>query len=260
MTLYVNTVGHGPDLVLLHGWAMHGGVFDELIDALSADYRVHNIDLPGHGRSTSEFPSGGLPELTNLVLPVIPDHALVLGWSLGGLLALKLAQVKSPRALVLVNSSPRFVTNTQWPHGMAPEVFAQFFARLQQNMDGTVQDFLRLQVRGDAHAAETFATLKASLLQHPASPETLQRGLALLRDADEGAAVSNIHVPTLVVAGEYDRITRPQACEQLARELPDARYVSIKRAGHAPFISHRDEFLTEVQRFLRNVSQQVIDG
>jgi pimeloyl-[acyl-carrier protein] methyl ester esterase len=120
-------------------------------------------------------------------------------------------------------------------------------------MQSTVQDFLRLQVRGDAHAAETFAALKASLLQYPASPQTLQNGLALLRDADEGAAISNLHVPTLVVAGEYDRITHPEASAQLAQQLPDARLVSIKRAGHAPFISHRDEFMIATQNFLSHV-------
>jgi pimeloyl-[acyl-carrier protein] methyl ester esterase len=176
----------------------------------------------------------------------------VLGWSLGGLLALKLAQRLSLRALVLVSSTPRFVANDEWPQGMQPEVFAQFFSRLQQNLQGTVQDFLRLQVRGDAHAAQTFATLKASLLLHPANPLTLRRGLELLRDADERAALSSVQVPTLVVAGEYDRITHPNASAHLAKHLPNARYAPIKRAGHAPFISHREDFLAAVHNFLNS--------
>jgi pimeloyl-[acyl-carrier protein] methyl ester esterase len=258
MSLYVNVTGHGPDLVLLHGWAMHGGIFDGLIDALSASYRVHCIDLPGHGRSTLELNSTQLDDLAAAVAPVMPNNAIVLGWSLGGLLALNLAQHVSLRALVLVSSSPRFIANTEWPHGMAPEVFAQFFTRLQQNLQSTVQDFLRLQVRGDAHAAETFATLKASLLQHPADPQTLQNGLALLRDADASATVAKVRIPTLVVAGEYDRITHPDACAQLASQLPNARHVLIKRAGHAPFISHRDEFLTEVQSFLNSLMHEAV--
>ncbi len=254
MSLYVKVTGQGPDLVLLHGWAMHGGIFDGVIDELSNHYRVHCIDLPGHGRSADEPGCSRLEDLATAVAPLIADNAIILGWSLGGLLALKLAQQLRLRALILVSSSPRFVANAEWPHGMAPEVFAQFFSRLQQNLQGTVQDFLRLQVRGDAHATETFATLKASLLQHSASPQTLQNGLAMLRDADESAAVSNIHVPTLVIAGEYDRITHPEACAQLARQLPNAQHVLIKRAGHAPFISHHDEFMIAVRNFLSSVS------
>lgn len=254
MSVYVNVTGSGPDLVLLHGWAMHSGVFAALLPELTKTYRVHCLDLPGHGRSEAEFNSADLTNFALAVESYVPANAIVLGWSLGGLLALKLAQRRSLRALVLVSSTPRFVANDEWPHGMQPEVFAQFFHRLQQNMQSTVQDFLRLQVRGDAHAAETFAALKASLLQHPATPLTLQRGLELLRDADERAALPSVQVPTLVIAGEYDRITHPDACVYLAKHLPNARYAPIKRAGHAPFISHREEFLAAVQNFLTSTT------
>jgi pimeloyl-[acyl-carrier protein] methyl ester esterase len=258
MSLYVKVTGNGPDLVLLHGWAMHGRIFDGLIDELSKHYRVHCIDLPGHGRSTDETFSTQLDELATTVAPAIPDDAIVLGWSLGGLLAMNLAQRINLRALVLVSSSVRFIANTDWPHGMAPDVFAQFFTRLQQNMPATVQDFLRLQVRGDSHAAETFATLKASLLQHPAVPQALQNGLALLRDADESASIAKVELPVLMVTGEYDRITHPDACAQLAQQLPNARYALIKRAGHAPFISHREEFVAEVNNFLHNLVPKAV--
>jgi pimeloyl-[acyl-carrier protein] methyl ester esterase len=49
--LHVEVVGDGPPLVLLHGWAMHGGVFAPLVDALRGRYALHLVDLPGHGRS-----------------------------------------------------------------------------------------------------------------------------------------------------------------------------------------------------------------
>lgn len=254
MSLYVNVMGQGPDLVLLHGWAMHGGVFDTVLTELSTNHRVHCIDLPGHGRSECEFSSAGLDALVATIKPYVPEHATVLGWSLGGLLALRLAQRMSLRALILVSATPRFVANADWPNGMSPAVFAQFFSRLQQNMQSTVQDFLRLQVRGDAHAATTFATLETSLLQHPAQSAALQRGLELLRDADELAALPNIHVPALVIAGEYDRIAHPHASVQLVQRLPNAQHTIIKRACHAPFISHRDEFLAEVQPFIHRIA------
>ena len=47
--LYVEWSGSGPPLVLLHGWAMHGGLLAPLVPALSARYRVAVVDLPGHG-------------------------------------------------------------------------------------------------------------------------------------------------------------------------------------------------------------------
>lgn len=253
MTVFVEVTGQGPNLVLLHGWAMHGGVFAELRNMLSAYYRVFNIDLPGHGRSGNAESMSSLEQLSAAVKPHVPSDAIVVGWSLGGLVTLKLAQQMSLRALVLISTTPRFVADDSWPHGMAPAVFAQFFSRLQQNMNATVDDFLRLQVRGDSDAAATFKSLQSSLLEHPAKSQALQLGLGILRDADERNHLASIDVPALVVAGEYDRITHPNAAESLAQQLRHARYALIKRAGHAAFISHREEFVNELQEFLAGI-------
>jgi pimeloyl-[acyl-carrier protein] methyl ester esterase len=217
---------------------------------LSRRYCVHRIDLPGHGRSTGAATINSLEHLKDAVLPHIPAQAVVCGWSLGGLLALKLAQYQALRALVLMSATPRFVGAADWSHGMAPPVFTQFFTRLHDNLNTTVEDFLRLQVRGDSQAAETFAALKHSLMQHPANPVALEHALAILRDADERAALRQIHTPTLVLAGEYDRIAHPNASKYLAEQLPNARFTMIQRAGHAPFISHREQVMTEVHEFL----------
>ena len=52
--MHIEIHGDGPDLVLIHGWAMHGGIFAPLLDALAARFRVHLVDLPGHGCSRDE--------------------------------------------------------------------------------------------------------------------------------------------------------------------------------------------------------------
>lgn len=261
MNLHIEVTGDGPDLVLLHGWAMHGGIFDALMPELSQRYRVHRIDLPGHGRSTGPATIDSLEQLNDAVSPHVPAQAVVLGWSLGGLLALKLAQHQSLRALILVSTTPRFVGTHDWPHGMAPPVFTQFFRRLHENLNTTVEDFLRLQVRGDSQAAETFAALKHSLMQHPANPLALEHALEILRDADERAALAQIHTPALVLAGEYDRIAHPNASRYLAAQLHNAHLAMIQRAGHAPFISHREQVMTELHEFLGTVpSMEIIHG
>jgi len=250
MKLFVERIGQGPDLALLHGWAMHSGVFAQLWPSLAENYRVHLIDLPGHGRSEFQPCIGELQALADCVQEHVPQKALLLGWSLGGLIALKLAQQLPLRAMVLVSSTPRFVAAEAWLNGMPQAVFAQFFARLQTNVEVTVQDFLSLQVRGDSHATQTLRALQQALLAHPGDHRALQLGLQILRDADERAALPNIEVPTLVISGEYDRITHPKACASLVASMPNAKLNEIKRAGHAPFISHRDEFIAAVKGFL----------
>ncbi len=54
MSIHVHIEGEGRDLVLLHGWAMHGGIFTDLLPELKQHHRVHVIDLPGHGQSDAD--------------------------------------------------------------------------------------------------------------------------------------------------------------------------------------------------------------
>jgi pimeloyl-ACP methyl ester carboxylesterase len=51
MNLFVESRGRGPDVVMLHGWGLHGGVFDRVASQLADRFCVHLVDLPGHGAS-----------------------------------------------------------------------------------------------------------------------------------------------------------------------------------------------------------------
>ena len=256
MSFHVHTQGQGPDLVMLHGWAMHSGVFDGLLPTLTKNYRVHCIDLPGHGHSAYHHEMRSIQQLSASIEPYVPDNAIVMGWSLGGQVALQLAQCLSLSALVLVSTTPRFVASTDWSSGMGEEVFAQFFARLHENHLRTVQDFLSLQVRGDVQASETLSQLKETLLQSPADIEALYEGLDILRDTDLRALLPQLNIPTLVITGEYDRITHPSAGEYIAEAMPQSQFKLCQRAGHAPFISHQSWFVQQLQDFFQTLPKK----
>ena len=251
MTPYVDIRGDGPDLVLLHGWALHGGMWGPWIDELARHARLHLVDLPGHGRSP--WPAGvrDLAGLAAAVRPAVPDGAAVLGWSLGGMVALELARGPRLAALVLVATTPRFVVDTDWEHGLSPELLAEFARGLASDHRATVQNFLALQTRGDERAHETLRQLRRSLDAHgPPDAAALEAGLAILGSADLRSALPRIAVPTLVIAGDHDRITPPGAGLELAARLPQARLAAIARSGHAPFLSHGPQVLAEVRGFL----------
>ena len=59
-----------------------------------------------------------------------------------------------------------------------------------------------------------------------------------------------IALPALVIAGEHDRLTPPDAGRALAAQLPSARFQLVERSGHAPFLSHPQPVLAEVLGFL----------
>jgi len=253
MTLHVEIRGEGPDLVLLHGWALHGGMWGPWLDELAGIARLHLVDLPGHGRSG--WPAGvrDLEGLARAVYPAVPRGAALLGWSLGGMVAITLARrhPRQPRALVLVATTPKFVAGPDWEHGMRLGVFEEFARGLAGNYRGTVQNFLTLQTRGDEHAFETLRLLRGHLSSHgEPDPRALAAGLAILRDADLRVELARIDLPTLVIAGEHDRLTPPAAGRAIATALPCARFQLVERSGHAPFLSHPAEVLAEVRGFL----------
>lgn len=253
MTLHVEIRGEGPDLVLLHGWALHGGMWGPWLDRLAGQARLHVFDLPGHGRSHWSAPTLDLGGLAHAVFAHIPRGAAVLGWSLGGMLALELARrhPRHLRALILVATTPRFLAGPDWEHGMQPAVLDGFTSELARDYRRTVQNFLALQTRGDEHAHETLRMLRARLASH-GEPDlrALAAGLEILRDADLRDALPRLAVPALVIAGEHDRLTPPAAGRELAAQLPMARFRLVARSGHAPFLSHAAEVLAEVRGFL----------
>lgn len=253
MRLHVEIRGEGPDLVLLHGWALHGGIWGSWLDELERHARLHIIDLPGHGHSDWSTAIGDLDGLARAVFPGVPADAALLGWSLGGLVALELAR-RHPghvRALVLVTTTPKFLAGPGWEHGMGPEVLEAFTQGLATDYRATVQSFLALQTRGDERASETLRLLRSRLASHgDPDPRALEAGLGILRNADLRDALPRIAVPTLVIAGEHDRLTPASAGRELAATLPVARFKLIERSGHAPFLSHPGEMLTELTGFL----------
>jgi pimeloyl-[acyl-carrier protein] methyl ester esterase len=78
----------------------------------------------------------------------------------------------------------------------------------------------------------------------------LRAGLDILRRADLRESAGRIGIPTLVVAGEHDRLTLPGAASWLAGHIPGARLVMIPGAGHAPFLSHPERCQAACLEFL----------
>jgi pimeloyl-[acyl-carrier protein] methyl ester esterase len=239
MTLYMQTSGSGPDLVLVHGWGLNGGIWDTLVPLLEPGFRVTRVDLPGHGRSAWQGDED-LDGLARAVLECVPERAAWLGWSLGGLVAARAALVSPARIerLVLVAVTPSFVSRPGWPTAMASEVFAAFATDLQRDYRRTLQRFLALQVRGSDAADVVLRELRARLLQHGQPvPEALMAGLDILRTTDLRARFADIACPVLLLTGTRDTLVPAAAAQPAADLLPNARVEFIDGAAHAPFLA-----------------------
>lgn len=254
--VHVESVGEGPPLVLLHGWALHAGLFAPIIPSLARQHRVHAVDLPGHGHSEPLRPWTLMAVVEALEQRFADAGALaVLGWSLGGALALAWARRVPARIsrLVLVTTTPKFIASADWPHAMTDTTLARFAQELRVAFKPTLLRFLTLQVQGSEEGRSALAVLRQQLFARGApDPAMLADSLAALRAIDLRQDVGHLRQPALVVTGGRDTLAPPEAGAWLAATLSSGRLHSFPAAAHAPFLSHRDAFLDVVLPFLRD--------
>ena len=257
--LHVEVRGAGAPLVLLHGWAMHGGVFAPLAERLADAFELHLVDLPGHGRSRDSavpLEPAAVVDAIAARVPVAPW----LGWSLGGMFGLRAAATR-PEAgpgLLMLCSGPRCVrepaaaaADDSGRYGMSPEVFAGFAQGLRDDYHGTLERFIALEAFGSDDARGELRALRAEVFARGEPPaEALAQGLDLLRSVDQRPLLPSLHVPSLSMGGRRDRVGDPRAMRAAAERTPGARFVQVEHGGHAPFLTHADEVAAGIAGFL----------
>ncbi len=243
------------DIVLLHGWGMSANVWQGIGEKLAQDFRVHAVDLPGHGDRTHEKLST-LTEFVHCLAESLPKKVAVVGWSLGGTVALSWAAARPHQiyALVLVATTPSFAARIDWRHGWPGDALDSFERELIDDHEKTLSRFLVLQSRGDSAERDVLRMLRQSVRCAPPSLNALSRGFEILRETDLRGDVASLWQPTLVVHGESDSVAPVGAAQWLAQQLPNSRLRIFKDCAHAPFISQPGQFMRESAAFLEVAS------
>lgn len=249
MKLHVDHAGSGPDLVLLHGWGLHSGVWTDVMPELAARFCVHAVDLPGHGFS-AQVACGTFEQAVDAVADAMPLGAILCGWSLGGLVAQRLAQ-RDPgcvRALALVGATPCFVERENWPSAMGAATFARFQSGLHTDCGGTLARFVRIAALNGSGAREAIRVLTARLGERGApGGEGLATALDWLRETDLRPAAREVALPAVVVHGRNDSLAPIEAGRWLAAIMARARLIELEDCAHLPFITHRRAFVDALE-------------
>lgn len=254
MRLHLEVRGSGSrDLVLLHGWGLHGGVWEETARHLAPGWRIHIPDLPGHGHSPPLNGPYTLCAFAEAVARQVPRGAYWLGWSLGGLVALQAATATdaAPCGLILVASNPSFVQRPDWPHAMAPETLDGFQMDLERDPGRAVKRFLALQTYALPHArAAARGVRRAFASRPPPAPPALVASLAILRQDDLRTRLQGLPAPPLFLLGERDALIPPGVGQDLVRICPSTRVAYLPGAGHALILDSEVPFQATVEAHL----------
>lgn len=213
------------DLVFLPGWSFHASIFEMLTPHLQK-HRLHFIDLPSlhfHDTHTrSEFVSA------------LPTPSTLIGWSLGGLLAISMCASHPLKfnKLILLASSPKFVADENHP-GINSHTANDFLLRASQDAEGLLADFHKL-VCMPSHS--TRAHLKSHAMNNA---HTTLSQLKYLISADFRNEYAKLTLPILSIAGERDAVLPPTTSNNII----------IAGAGHAFSFTHHDEVCRHILNF-----------
>lgn len=250
--IYQEVYGQGKPIVLIHGWAMHSGIWREFAQQLAKQYQVNLVDLPGHGLSESVEPYT-LEQISEALFNSLPDSpCCLLGWSLGASVALVMAKNFPQRvnAVILLAGNPKFVEDKAWA-GMQSKLLAEFANNLSVDAQLTVKHFLSLQLANLATGKILLKKLKALMNECDIPNETvLQSGLDILKQADLRENLISIHCPVNIIQGDKDNLIPLQAAFDMKKIQAACKLNIIAEAGHIPFLSHPLQVIKAINNFL----------
>jgi 3-oxoadipate enol-lactonase len=227
-------VGRGSPVVLVHGLADDHRAWRLMVPDLMLSRRVILYDLRGHGGTSLGEPDGTLSQLggdlARLLEATAVDRALVVGFSLGGTIAMRLA-LDHPGlvgGLVLVATSSRVGRSAaEWYRTRADMVEAGD-PGLRATLDRDTEDVYR-QSPGEVSSG---TAIRRESTRDPRGYGNGCRAMAALHSQPLDPELPHIEAPTLIVASDLDQHCPPRAAEIIAAGIGGSRLEVLRGAGH----------------------------
>lgn len=236
LTAHITRSGQGTPLVLFHGWGFDSRIWHSILPTLATRYEVFCVDLPGFGLS----PVMDWQTFKTTALNQLPPKFAVAGWSLGGLVAMRLTLEESARVthFISIASSPHFVEDAVWP-GISQLAMSTFYNRLLDDPEQVLREFMALQLPGQSDLIFASPTI-----------EGLRMGFDWLLTWDFRDELAVLKLPMLYLFGRLDSIVPRRTMAVMQERYPDFQYVMVGKAAHALFISHQDVCVKAIFDFL----------
>ena len=255
-------MSHSIKIVFVHGWGMNSAVWEHCIEFLPDWMQIVLVDMPGHGTMSSMIPDD-FNAMVRAVAGATSGPVIWVGWSLGGLVCLRLAELFPEKVLglSLVATNPCFVKKDGWQNAIDQSVFDDFSESLKKDIDKTIKRFLALQVAGSETTMATIKNLQNALLSRGrAAPRALDIGLDALSEVDQRDSLKHIDSPVQWILGSRDSLVPVSLADSLAALASGSVVTVIEKAAHAPFVSHPEAFAESLINFASAIRESHAAG
>ncbi len=236
-----------PTLMFSNSLGTALAMWDGQVDDLAGRYRILRYDSRGHGRSSAPAGSYTIDMLGRDALAVMDaagaDTVHYCGLSKGGMVGMWLGVNAADRLerLVLADTAPHMAPKDIWDERAA----AARGEGMTALVDATIERWFTEGFR--ATRPEVIEKIRGLILSTPGA------GYAgcceAIRDMDQRAAIRAIAVPTLVVVGEKDPATPPEAAAQIHDSIAGSELVVIPDAAHLSNIEQQGAFSAAIEKF-----------
>lgn len=246
-------------LIMISGWAHDASILRPLRSDLEgrAECSLYSLtELARYAREQMNIKTISVdsPPTTyaRVVKTIIGDSEVaVLGFSLGGMVALEVARFAPGcvSKVIMVSSCPRFTQSADYPVGVAPASLAHLKDQVTKNSDQGLLQFFQMAESPDSMS---FIEQRAKIDGAHALPkEDLLDGLTYLEKIDLTKELSKISVPVLLVHGKDDAIIRSEASQFIGSKIKGSKVVVKVKAGHNMIQRQSFELAREIGDFLK---------
>lgn len=241
-------------VLFLHGWAMHGAMFDDVAAQLGPGFDCHAPDLPGHGSRVEDTPS--LDACVALAKRWVDrlERPILVGWSMGAGAAWRYVSqhgTSGLRGLVTIDMSPRMLPEAGWDLGLigqSAEAILATSGKIVPEWSRMAGSIARNMYARSSEPELTREDVKDLLLaQDPARLRPLWDDLVAM---DERETIPKIAIPYLVCTGAQSRLYSREAADWIAAQARRARVESFGNSGHSPHLEEPDAFCGAIRRFV----------
>jgi len=229
----------------------------KLFNAGLDDYSIYAVDLPGHGKSDGESKSS-IDEYSSDVMDFLDtmnlEKVCLVGHSMGAAIALNASLSQHWRicSVVAIGGASKMLVNDAILQG------------LQKTFESTVDNIVKYSWHkktgaiADSQQMAAYFREKAKQRMLDAGPRTVHGDFLACSRFNLDDRLAEISVPVLVIASDCDRMVPLNVSQEMARKIPNAKFVSLEGCGHFQHIEQTNQVATELSYFLRSIGKNKI--